>query len=47
MCIRDSPGTINNEDLIHSLAGMDYLVAPISADRVVMESTLNYAVVVK
>ena len=40
-------GTINNEDLIHSLAGMDYLVAPISADRVVMESTLNYAVVVK
>ena len=26
---------------------MDYLVAPISADRVVMESTLNYAVVVK
>lgn len=43
----DLPGTINNEDLIHSLAGMDYLVAPISADRVVMESTLNYAVVVK
>ncbi len=23
----DLPGTINNEDLIHSLAGMDYLVA--------------------
>ena len=43
----DLPGTINNEELIHSLAGMDYLVAPISADRVVMESTLNYAVVVK
>ena len=42
----DLPGTINNEDLIHSLAGMDYLVAPISADRVVLESTLRYMTVV-
>ena len=39
----DLPGTINNEDLIHSLAGMDYLVAPISADRLVVESTLQFA----
>lgn len=43
----DLPGTINNEDLIHTLARMDYLIAPITADRVVMESTLNYVVVVK
>lgn len=43
----DLPGTINNEDLIHTLARMDYILSPISADRVVVESTLNYAVVVK
>ena len=43
----DLPGTINNEDLVHTLAQMDYIVAPICADRVVMESTLNYAVVVR
>jgi len=43
----DLPGTMNNEHLIHSLAEMDYLIAPISADRVVLESTLNYLLVVK
>ncbi len=43
----DLPGTINNEALVHTLARMDYIVAPICADRVVMESTLNYAVVVR
>ena len=43
----DLPGTINDENLIHALARMDYIIAPISADRVVMESTLNYAVVVR
>lgn len=43
----DLPGTINNENLVHTLAQMDYIVAPICADRVVMESTLNYAVVVR
>ena len=42
----DLPGTMNNEDLIHVLARMDYMVAPISADRVVVESTLNYALAV-
>ena len=44
----DLPGTINNEDLIH-FPGPEWIIssAPISADRVVMESTLNYAVVVK
>lgn len=43
----DLPGTMNNEYLIHALAEMDYLIAPISADRVVLESTLNYLLVVK
>jgi cellulose biosynthesis protein BcsQ len=43
----DLPGTMNNEHLIYALAEMDYLIAPISADRVVLESTLNYLLVVK
>ena len=42
----DLPGTMNNQDLIHTLAHMDYVVTPIAADRVVMESALNYADVV-
>lgn len=43
----DLPGTMNNEDLILALTCMDYIIAPISADRVVLESTLNYMLVVK
>ncbi len=43
----DLPGTLDNKDLIHTLLRMDYIISPISADRVVMESTLNYALVIK
>ncbi len=43
----DLPGTMNNKDLIHTLANMDYLIAPISASRVVMESTLDYMISVR
>lgn len=43
----DLPGTINDHDLIYTLARMDYIIAPISADRVVVESTLNFIVAIK
>lgn len=43
----DLPGTLNNDALIHTLAEMQYLIAPVSADRVVLESTLNYLLVIK
>jgi cellulose biosynthesis protein BcsQ len=43
----DLPGTLNNKDLVVALANMDYIVAPIAADRVVMESTLNYLISVR
>lgn len=43
----DLPGTMNNRDLVLALASMDYIIAPIAADRVVMESTLNYMIAVK
>jgi cellulose biosynthesis protein BcsQ len=43
----DLPGTMNNEELIHTLAHMDYIIAPIVADRVELESTLDYLIAVK
>ena len=39
----DLPGTINKDGVIQTLAKMDYIFSPISADRVVMESTLVFA----
>lgn len=43
----DLPGTLNNADLIPTLAKMDYIVAPIAADRLVLESTLDYIITVR
>lgn len=40
----DLPGTINNPAVVDTLSRMDYLIAPISADRVVLESTLQYMI---
>ncbi len=42
----DLPGTINNEAVVRTLSFMDYLIAPISADRVVLESTLQYVITI-
>ena len=42
----DLPGTINNMAVIETLSRMDYLIAPIAADRLVLESTLQYAVTI-
>lgn len=42
----DLPGTINNPAVIYTLSYMDYIIAPISADRVVLESTLQYIITV-
>lgn len=43
----DLPGTLNNMDLIETIATMDYIIAPIAADRFVLESTLNYLISVR
>ena len=43
----DLPGTLNNAELIPTLAHMDYIIAPIVADRVELESTLDYLIVVR
>lgn len=41
----DLPGTVNNAGVVQTLARMDYIFSPIAADRVVMESTLRFVVV--
>lgn len=38
----DLPGTVNKEGVIYTLSLMDYIFSPISADRVVLESTLRF-----
>jgi cellulose biosynthesis protein BcsQ len=43
----DLPGTMNDPDLIRTAARMDYIIAPICADRTVIESTLDYAASIK
>jgi cellulose biosynthesis protein BcsQ len=39
----DLPGTLNSKGVVNTLATMDYIFTPISADRFVLESTLQYA----
>ena len=39
----DLPGTLNSKGVVKTLGGMDYIFSLVSADRVVMESTLKYA----
>jgi len=40
----DLPGTINNEGVINTFLGMDYVFVPLSASRLVMESTLPFII---
>ena len=42
----DLPGTLNSKGVIKTLAHMDYVFSPVSADRVVLESTLKFASVI-
>ena len=39
----DLPGTLNAAGVVKTLAHMDYIFVPVSADRVVLESTLHFA----
>jgi cellulose biosynthesis protein BcsQ len=38
----DLPGTLNREWIISTLSQMDYIFSPVSADRFVLESTLEF-----
>jgi cellulose biosynthesis protein BcsQ len=39
----DLPGTLNSPGVVKTLAAMNYIFTPVSADRLVLESTLQYA----
>jgi cellulose biosynthesis protein BcsQ len=39
----DLPGTLNSKGVVKTLSAMDYIFTPVSADRFVLESTLQYA----
>ncbi len=39
----DLPGTVYNTGIVNTIATMDYIFCPIAADRVVMESSLQFA----
>jgi cellulose biosynthesis protein BcsQ len=39
----DLPGMLNCEGVLKMLASMDYIFTTVSADRFVLESTLQYA----
>ena len=43
----DLPGTINNDGVLTTLSGMDYIFTPISADRISLESTLSFSAIIK
>lgn len=39
----DLPGTLNSEGILSTLSMMDFIFSPISADRMVLQSTLEFA----
>lgn len=39
----DLPGTVNTVGVIHVISEMDYIFVPMRPDRLVMQSTLNFA----
>ena len=43
----DLPGTVNSAGILRTIAQMDYIFAPVSADRFVVESTLQFATMFK
>lgn len=42
----DLPGTMNAKGVLSTLAQMDYIFTPITADRMVLESSLEYAALI-
>ena len=46
MVLFDLPGTMGSDGVIAAISALDYLFVPIKADRLVLESTLNFATTV-
>ena len=47
MVFFDMPGTLKANGVVKTLSQMDYIFAPVSADRFVVESTLQFATMFK
>ncbi len=45
--IFDLPGTIKSKGILQCIACMDYIFTPITSDRIVLESSLSFAVTIK
>lgn len=43
----DLPGTFNDAGVVHTLSNVDYVFTPIAADKIALESTVSFALVVK
>lgn len=43
----DLPGTINTSGVLYTISSMDCLFVPMRADRLVMQSTINFALTIK
>ena len=42
LLVFDLPGTVNSAGILRTIAQMDYIFAPVSADKAVLESTLSF-----
>ncbi len=45
--IFDLPGTIKSKGILQCIACMDYIFTPITSDRIVLESSLSFAITIK
>lgn len=43
----DLPGTVNSKGVFNTILGMDYVITPIIADRMVMQSSLSFSSIIK
>lgn len=43
----DLPGTVNSKGVFNAILGMDYVITPIIADRIVMQSSLSFSSTIK
>lgn len=42
----DLPGTVNSEGVLRTIVNMDYVLTPVIADRIVMQSSLSFSTAV-
>ncbi len=43
----DLPGTVNSKGVFSTILGMDYIITPVIADRIVIQSSLSFSATIK